>query len=168
MVRQFEFRRGEWAAPHPVPMPHFEFRNWDDPEFEKKMEQFGHEMEQWGKDMEKWGEKHGEQYAEQAREQAEQAMQHAEQGRAQALAWAQAARQGPVIVQNCDDDGPTVTDDGRQRVVICQRDIQRATRSSLRGARAAIANNPEISEEVRNEVLRDLDQEIARIEREGD
>jgi hypothetical protein len=36
----------------------------------------------------------------------------------------------------------------------------------LRMARNAIANNPEISESVRNEVLGELDREIVRLEAE--
>ena len=50
--------------------------------------------------------------------------------------------------------------------MICDKRMNRFARSSLRNARESIAHNPEISEEVRREVLRDLDEEIARIERE--
>ncbi len=166
--RRLEFDRGEWAAPQPMPMPAFDYPQWDDPEFEKKIEQFGHDMEKWGKDWEKWGEKWGEQWAEHAREQAEQARAHAQHGSAQALAWADAARFAPEVVHSCDQGERATADDGRPRVVICQRDIERIARSSLRFARNSIAGNPEISDEVRREVLADLDEEIERIEREGD
>jgi bla regulator protein BlaR1 len=162
--------RGEWAGPQPMPMPSFDYPQWDDPEFEIKIEQFGHDMEKWGKDWEKWGEKWGEQWAEHAREQAEQAQAHAEQGRAHALAAADAARFAPEVVHSCGEGerGRAITDDGRPRVVICKRDIERMARSSLRFARNSIAGNPEISDAVRREVLADLDEEIERLEREGD
>ena len=43
-----------------------------------------------------------------------------------------------------------------------------AARSSLRQARDSIARNRVISEDVRTEILEDLDREIERIEREND
>ena len=46
-------------------------------------------------------------------------------------------------------------------------DMDRIVRSSLRSARAAIARNSELSEEDRAEALRELDQEIERLDREG-
>ena len=58
------------------------------------------------------------------------------------------------------------TADGRQQIVICDKVVNQFARASLRNARASIANNPEISTEVRTEILRDLDREIERIERE--
>ncbi|HYD25636.1 MAG TPA: hypothetical protein VEB68_12655, partial [Croceibacterium sp.] len=85
----------------------------------------------------------------------------------------------PVVINSCDegDEGVTrsTTDDGRQRIVICQRQILADARQALQGARSGlriaretIARNREISDEVRREVLQDLDREIERIEREDD
>jgi len=150
VVRRFTLRRDGAAPPVPPtpPVPRFEFEgrgNPEDPEFQARMEEFGRQMEA-------WGEKFGEQYAAQAQ--------------AQAQAWAQAGRNAPEVVQSCDDKerARTRTEDGRPRVVICQRQMQLAARSSLRGARNAIAHNREISEDARAQILRDLDQEIERIE----
>lgn len=149
VVRRFAMRRdGDLPPVPPVPpMPRVEFRGHpEDPEFQARMEKFGREMDEWGK-------KFGEQYAAQARE------------------WAETARKNaPEVVESCDENerARTRTEDGRPRVVICQRQIQLAARSSLRGARAAIAHNREISDAVRAEILRDLDQEIERIERGDD
>jgi erythromycin esterase-like protein len=116
-----------------------------DPEFAARMEEFGRRMEEWGK-------KYGEQYA------------------AQAQAWAETARNAPEVIQSCDESeqSRTRTADGRPRVVICQRQIQLAAQTGLRNARNAIAGNRAISDEVRSEILRDLDKEIERIEREND
>lgn len=152
-VRTFALQRVEGVPMPPMPaMPQFEFHAWgspDDPEFEAR-------MEAWGREMEEWGERWGEQYAEQMRAQAE--------------AWAEAARHAPEVVESCDQNERrrTTTDDGRARIVICTRDFERLARSSLRQARNSIAMNREISEEIRREVLEDLDEEIARIERETD
>jgi len=126
-------------------------------EFQREMEKFreelaeNHDWDKFGEEWEQWGEQH----------------------RAQALAMAeQARRMAPQVVVDCDGaDAPARTTrsaDGRQRIVICERVANRFARNGLRNAREAIARNPEIDAEVRNEVLRDLDEEIARIEREGD
>lgn len=155
-VRQFTLRREQGAQgslPDMPQMPRMEFHAWgapSDPEF-------GAKMEAWGKEMEKWGEEWGEQYAEQMEQQAEQ--------------WAEAGRRAaPEVVHSCNprERARTTTSDGRQRVVICQRDYQMAATNGLRQARASIARNPQISEEVRREVLQDLDDEIRRIENERD
>lgn len=150
IIRQFTLRRDGGAPPLPPvppvpPVPQIEFHGWgnpNDPDFEARMEEFGRRMEEWGNKV-------GQQYA------------------AQAEAWAKAAANAPEVVQSCDEKerARTRAEDGRPRVVICQRDIQLAARSGLRGARAAIAHNPEISDDVRREVLRELDEEIERIER---
>jgi hypothetical protein len=153
VVRQFTLRRDGNASDAPPippipPVPHIEFHGSadpSDPEFEARMEEFGRRMEEWGK-------KFGEQYA------------------AQAQAWAETARNTPEVVQSCDESEQrrTQTEDGRPRVVICERQIQLAAQTGLRGARNAIARNRAISDEVRTEILSDLDKEIERIEREND
>lgn len=139
----------------PMPaMPNFQF-TWsgaEDPEFEKK-------MEEWGAKMEAWGEKFGEEYAKQAE--------------AHAFAWSQAAeRAAPVVVHSCAGNPQTVsrtetTDDGRQKIVICERVAQRQAIGSLRSARETIARDRQIDPDVRDEVLEELDQEIERIENDG-
>lgn len=131
--------------------------NWDSARFDTEMEDFGRAMEAWGKEWEKWGERFGEQYAEQAR--------------VQALAAAEAAKNAPEVVESCDENERrrTRTADGRQRVVICERQIEAqalaSARAGLRSARASIARNSGISEDVRREILRDLDEEIAQMGR---
>ncbi|OYX08777.1 MAG: hypothetical protein B7Z08_08100 [Sphingomonadales bacterium 32-68-7] len=139
-------------APMPPmpPMVTFAFNSQGvpgDPEFEAR-------MEAWGEEMEKWGEEHGERFA------------------AQAEAHARAAaRSVPEVLESCDpaEQRRTTTADGRTRIVICQRDIERFSRAGasagLRGARSAIAANRAISDEVRREILDDLDREIERLER---
>ncbi len=71
-------------------------------------------------------------------------------------------------MQSCDEDERrrTTTADGRPRVVICPREAEQIARSSLRFARNSIASNQELSDEIRREVLRDLDEEIERLGRE--
>ena len=169
-VRHFTFERhGPNATPDvPMPaMPRMEFHAWGDPadpEFEKR-------MEEWGEQMEKWGEEYGAQWEKWGEEQGEQA-----------LAWSeQARRNAPEVVHSCDqaEMARTTTDDGRRRIVICQdmqqRNAERAEAraqaqalTALRRSRNAIANNRGMSDEVRQEVLEDLDEEIQRMERGED
>ena len=156
-VRQFTMRRG---GPDLAPLPEFprmEFREFgkidpDDPEFRARLEAWQVEMDKWRAEMaERWGPE--------------------QRDRMMALGEA-ARRNAPLVVESCDEGNQGVsrstTDDGRQRIVICQKRINAGARSGLRQAREAIARNREMSDEVRREVLRDLDQEIERIEREGD
>lgn len=78
----------------------------------------------------------------------------------------------PLVEERCDDKGTTTrewTDDkGRKHIMICEREIQRVAMNSaamgLRQARASIAANREMSADVRDEVLQELDAEIERIE----
>lgn len=155
-TRSFTFQRTPTPPMPPLPaMPTVDFA-WgdpDDPEFERRMEEFGEQMERWGEQYgqqwEQWGERFGQ----------------------QALAWSEQARSAaPEVVESCDANEPRVTADGRTRVVICQREIERrayaGAQAGLRGARAAIAANRAIDEEVRREILRDLDEEIERIQRD--
>lgn len=183
-----------WNGPQP-PQVHWQ-GEWDSEEFQRSMEEFQREMEQfrerfaeehgqdwdrwaeqYGRQWEKWGESYAEAQEQRAERQAEGQARRAEaqEHRAQALAQAAQARSqawayaAPEVVVNCDEDVParsSTTADGRPQIVICDKRINRFARSSLRNARNSIANNPEIDAEVRNEILRDLDEEIARIERE--
>jgi hypothetical protein len=156
-VRHFTFQRTIPNPPLPA-MPPMAFPAWgdpDDPEFEKR-------MEEWGAQMEKWGGEYGAQWE-----------RWAEEHEGQALAWAeQARRAAPEVVHSCDENESRVTADGRPRVVICQREIERqayaGAHAGLRQARTAIATNQAIDEEVRREILQDLDEEIERIERGED
>lgn len=158
-AREFTVRRGEGT---PVPaMPKLEFDGGSDPSdpaFQARMETFEREMEQWSREMQDWGEQFGERYASQAR--------------AKALAWAEAARGAPEVVESCDENEQrrTATVDGRSRVVICEREIEARANAGaiagLRGARATIAHNRQIGEDVQREILADLDDEIERLERE--
>jgi hypothetical protein len=148
-------------------MPNMDFDAWGaptDPEFGKR-------MEEWGEQMEKWGEEYGEQWEE-----------WGEQQGAQALAWSQEAQHNaPEVVHSCDraEMARTTTSDGRRRIVICAdvqvRNAERAKAraeaqalSNLRRSRNAIASNQGMSAEVRQEVLEDLDDEIRRMERGED
>ena len=91
----------------------------------------------------------------------------------------------PEVSADCDQAGENGTrswkdDKGRQHVVICERVIRQRAEDGerqvrlamprammgLRGAREMIANNTEMSASTKQEVLADLDREIARIEAE--
>jgi beta-lactamase regulating signal transducer with metallopeptidase domain len=173
VVQHFTFERHGPNPPMPA-MPRMEFHAWGDPtdpDFDKRIEEWSEQMERWGEEYgqqwEKWGEQQG----------------------AQALAWSQQAqRYAPEVVHSCDENqmGRTTTDDGRVRVVICPevharmaaqaeaRAAQAEARAksqalmSLRRSRNAIATNRGMSDDVRQEVLEDLDEEIERMERGGD
>ena len=92
------------------------------------------------------------------------------EGRALAM-----AARAPRVIQRCDEGTESVTetvgDSGKKTIIICERRIEERARlgalGGLRGARAMIANNRELSASVRDEILQELDSEIARIEREN-
>jgi bla regulator protein BlaR1 len=92
------------------------------------------------------------------------------EGRALAM-----AARAPRVIQRCDEGTESVTetvdDSGKKTIVICERRIEERARlgalGGLRGARSMIANNRELSASVRDEILQELDSEIARIEREN-
>jgi beta-lactamase regulating signal transducer with metallopeptidase domain len=92
------------------------------------------------------------------------------EGRALAM-----AARAPRVIQRCDEGSEgvteTVDDAGKKTIVICERRIEERAKlgalGGLRGARAMIANNRELSAEARDEILRDLDREIAHIESEN-
>lgn len=162
-------------------------------QFQREMEQFrakfaeehGQEWQRWaeqyGRQWEKWGERYADAQEHRVERQAERQARRAEgqagaqERRAEALAQAAQARgqalafAAPEVIVNCDENVParsSTTADGRPQIVICNKLMNRFASSSLRNARNSIANNPEIDAEVRNEILRDLDEEITRIERE--
>ncbi|MXP40877.1 hypothetical protein GRI75_04360 [Altererythrobacter soli] len=93
--------------------------------------------------------------------------------RAHALAMAEVRHNVPEVVERCDSDEPVshvTLSDGRQRIVICARAIERqardGARSGLRQARSAVARSTGMSASAKAEVLRDLDEEIADLEAE--
>lgn len=148
-------------SPPTPPMPRFTSHAGADPvgpEFTARMETFEREMEAWSREMEAWGETFGEQFAAQAE--------------ARALAWSDAARRAPEVVESCDrnERRRATTADGRPRIVICEREIEAQAHAGamagLRSARASIAGNRQISQELRREILDELDDEIAQLERE--
>lgn len=77
----------------------------------------------------------------------------------------------PVIEMSCEngEDGTRSWSDeqGRKHVIICERAVIAKAAFGLRQARGAIAANREISREVRDEVLKELDAEIMRIEKQS-
>jgi hypothetical protein len=167
VVRTFTFER-HGPTPGPMPaMPQMEFHAWgdpSDPDFEKR-------MDEWSEQMDKWGEEYGEQWEK-----------WSEEHQAQALAWSeQAQRNAPEVVHSCDqaEMARTTTDDGRRRVVICREMHERnAARAEARGKaqalaglrrnRAAIANNRAMDDDVRDDVLENLDEAIERLEQNED
>jgi hypothetical protein len=105
--------------------------------------------------------------------------------RQQALALAFADK-APEVSTDCAQAGGSMTrswtdNDGRQHIVICEREIRNTERMAetqarmgkmhakmgLRQARGAIAANDGMSASVKQEVLADLDREIARLDAEN-
>ncbi|MGX7895536.1 M56 family metallopeptidase [Tsuneonella sp. HG222] len=92
-----------------------------------------------------------------------------ERHRQLALRFADIDKHMPLVEANCDKAGGEgsrswTDEDGRKRIVICRRNMVAGAAMGLRQARNAIANNRDMSPEVRDEVLRELDSEIVRIE----
>jgi bla regulator protein blaR1 len=154
-------------------------------DWERWAEQYGQHWQQWGEQFAEAQEhraaqlagaqvRRAEALAERAHAQAEAqasragAQAAARAGRAEARA--SAAPWSLAMISNCsDEDGTTVrSDNGGQQVVICNRQFARYASLPLRSARESIANNREIDAEVRNDILRDLDEEIVRIESDSD
>lgn len=72
----------------------------------------------------------------------------------------------PMVRMSCEGEGATsetTTPDGKRVIRICERRIKSDALSGLRRAREQIARNREMSDSVRAEVLRSLDEEIARL-----
>ncbi len=123
-------------------------RHPSDPEFEARMEEFSRYMEA-------WGEKAGEFYAARAE--------------AYAASAVKVAHMAPEVVESCDEREMrrTHTADGRTRVVICERQYTQMARNSLRQARDSIAADRNMSAAMRAEIVADLDDEIAQMDREA-
>jgi len=130
------------------PAPRLDHRSPSDPEFEARMEEFSRQMEA-------WGEKVGEYYSARAEAYAASAM--------------KVAYMAPEVVESCDEKEMrrTRTADGRARVVICERQYAELTRNSLRRARDTIATERHLSAAMRAEIIADLDEEIAQLDREA-
>jgi hypothetical protein len=130
--------------PEPPEPPQFHAQGaWNSEEFQAEMEEFQREMERFRQefDSREW-EEFGEQMARWSEQYGEEMARWGEQHAARMQTHAeQVQRQMP--------------------------DVQRIVRSSLRQARAAVARDPELSNEERTEALRELDQEIERLDREG-
>ncbi len=92
------------------------------------------------------------------------------------MAFADMREHMPEVSMDCDKTGGSIsrswTDKGgHQHIVVCERVAREYAREgedqallSLRGARASIAGNSDMSDSVKQEVLSDLDKEIARLE----
>lgn len=77
-----------------------------------------------------------------------------------------------VVKMSCDnssDEVATTTqlEDGRTEVVICQSKVMSYALKGIEQAREAIANNPEITGEMRSSILKELDQQIERWKKEA-
>lgn len=94
----------------------------------------------------------------------------AETARAQARsARAEAMRHRTVVESDCDGDhtSTSVGADGTRVVKICRTEIMAEALEGLRQARAEIAGNRQMDPEIRNRVLRELDQQIDRWKRDA-
>lgn len=128
-----------------------------------------------GKDEEARAEARAQARAELARAQAEVAR---ERAHAAASAWTdadqarvdrqveRAMRQAPKMVKSCRfPEAPVTTRttaDGHTIMYVCESAGERIALKALHSARASIAAKQSLSDEVRSEILRDLDEEIAR------
>lgn len=92
--------------------------------------------------------------------------------RASARAGVMAARataRAPRVVMNCDgkeDVSETTGPDGKRVVAICRQRIAMSAVSGLRSARAQVAHDRSMPEEARQQVLRSLDREIERLQKD--
>jgi hypothetical protein len=130
-------------------------------QFEKRMEDFGVQFEKMGKNMEMAF--------------ADKKLFDQKRIRLIEKRASEAAAMAPEVRMDCDGDeatSETTLANGRKVIRICERRIaanaQASARAGLAQARAEIARNRAMSEEVRAEVLRELDQEIANLRTEGD
>jgi beta-lactamase regulating signal transducer with metallopeptidase domain len=90
-------------------------------------------------------------------------------GAVAARAAARAEARAPRVVMNCDGkENVTETNgpDGKRVIAICRQRIAMSAVSGLRSARAQIAQDPAMPEQARQEVLRSLDREIERMEKD--
>ncbi|MBX7540513.1 M56 family metallopeptidase [Qipengyuania sphaerica] len=84
-------------------------------------------------------------------------------------AHAHAVAVAPKVVEECRDEyQPVITergDDGRMVMYVCESAGEKIALRAIRQARTAIASSPSIPPEDRAEALRELDREIAELER---
>jgi hypothetical protein len=139
---------------------------------------------QWAEQMRRWGKEQGEQARRFARVRpvpmpAPLAVpQPPQPGVAPAVPQPPQAWAGPRVaispeaLQRCrggdNASSETTLPDGRRQVVICNRGAPGQALNSLRATRDRIARNSALSEDVRRDVLQDLDREIERLQRGGD
>jgi beta-lactamase regulating signal transducer with metallopeptidase domain len=91
-----------------------------------------------------------------------------ESARAARLA-SRAVARVPHVVMNCEGEGnvsESTAADGKRVISICRKRINASASAGLRSARARIAQDPGMPEEARQEVLRSLDREIERMEKD--
>lgn len=156
-VHRFELRRGPDGKDDRREQQIFVFRS-DGPLTEAQRKQFEAMRKDWEKQGAEWR-AHADEWRKMAETQRQFALAHM-----------------PEVSTDCDKAGEDGTrswtdDSGRRHVVICQRIIRdRADMAkghalmSLRMARNAIAGNDAVGDSVKQEVLADLDKEIARLE----
>ena len=84
--------------------------------------------------------------------------------------WKAALKEGQsrtIVTMSCDSSSDDITstverDDGRTEVMICEKRVMAQALKGLEQARAAIARNSEMGDEMRREILKELDQQIER------
>lgn len=83
-----------------------------------------------------------------------------------ALAIAHQDGKAPTAISvDCDDNGAKSSKDGGHAVKVCSTHIMASAVEGLREARQALASNTELSEDIRDEVLRELDAKIKQWEK---
>jgi hypothetical protein len=152
----------------PMPaMPRMEFHAWGDPPIPTS-------RSGWRSGASRWtsgGEDYGRQWEEWAR---------SSKGR-RSPGPSRPAATAPEVVHSCDQSemARTTTEDGRRRIVICQKSrVRNAERAEARRARAGAVElasqprrdrrQPGISENKREDILEEIDDEIRRMERADD
>ena len=82
--------------------------------------------------------------------------------------WKAALKEGQsrtIVTMSCDSSSDDITstverEDGRTEVMICEKRVMAQALKGLEQARAAIARNSEMGDEMRREILKELDQQI--------
>lgn len=74
-----------------------------------------------------------------------------------------------VVEVNCESGGKgqKLTKDGEELTVLCKSDIMASALAGLKEARKAIADNPEMPEDILEEVIKALDEKIEKWESRG-
>jgi hypothetical protein len=193
--RRFALRGDGRQWPGAGQWPHVQMNfqgNPLDPEFQQRMEAYSREMEEWSRKYGKQWERYGQQMAERYGRQAQRfaLVRPAPMPRPMVApqapgaplapqapqAWA-APRVAisPEMLQRCRggdaSSGETTLPNGQRQVVICNQvrgGGAGQALNSLRATRERIARNSALSEDVRRDVLQDLDREIERLQRDGE